>query len=110
MLNDQPLSRQSGMNPIVATLLINGLGPLVVYSQLSPHMSQIRALLCTALVPVVENVFTLTRHRRLDAFGVFVLVGLVLTGALVLAGGSPRLILIRESLLGGAFGLAMLAS
>jgi hypothetical protein len=66
--------------------------------------------MCTALLPLLENVYTVAHHRRLDVFGAFVLSGLVLTSALVLLGGSPRLILIRESLLGGAFGIAMLAS
>jgi intracellular septation protein A len=101
--------RQTG-NPIVLSLLINALGPLILYGQLRPHMSEVHALMCTALIPLVENMITLGRYRKLDAFGVFVLTGIVLTTTLVLLGGSPRLILIRESLLGAAFGIAMLVS
>jgi hypothetical protein len=35
VLNDQALPRQQGLHPVVATLLINGLGPFLVYSQLA---------------------------------------------------------------------------
>jgi intracellular septation protein A len=73
-------------------------------------MSVLHALLITALAPVLENVVALARHRRVDLFGVLVFLSLLLSGVVVLFGGSPRMILARESVLSGAFGLALLAS
>jgi intracellular septation protein A len=73
-------------------------------------MSEVHALMWTALIPMAESLFAIARFRKLDAFGLFVLSGIVLTSVLVLLGGSPRLILIRESLLGAAFGVTLLVS
>lgn len=92
------------------SLLLNGVAPLVLYSVLRPHMAATPALLLTALVPLIENVIAFARHRRFDAFGVLVFLSLASSAAVVLVGGSPRWILARESLLSGAFGLAMLLS
>jgi hypothetical protein len=95
---------------IMTTILINAVAPLVVFNQLRPHMSELHALMVAALLPLVENVIMLVRHRRLDAFGSFVLGGMALTGVLVALGGSPKLLLVRESLLGCGIGIAMLGS
>jgi hypothetical protein len=95
---------------VIPSLLLNAVAPFVVYSLLSAHMSTVHALMMTALVPFAENVFTLARHRRLDLFGFFVFLSLVLSSVIVLLGGSPRLILARESFLSAAFGLIMLLS
>lgn len=95
---------------VLPSLLLNAIAPLALFSLLRPHMSVTMALLLTALVPLGENVLALTRHRRFDAFGVLVFLSLAGSGAVVLLGGGPQWILARESLLSGAFGLAMLLS
>ena len=84
--------------------------PVVLYKLLQLLMSTLHALLIVAVVPSLDSAFNLVRHRRLDAFGVFVFVGLLLGAAIVAVGGSPRFILARESLLIGAMGLALVAS
>lgn len=95
---------------VVPSLLLNGVAPLVLYALLSPHMTTMHALMLTALVPLGEAIVALARHRRVDFFGAFVFLSLVLSCVMVLLGGSPRWILARESFLSAAFGLAMLLS
>jgi hypothetical protein len=95
---------------VIPGLAINGVLPVVLYALLSPHMTTVQALLITALAPLLENVVALARHRRLDMFGALVFLSLVLSSVVVLCGGSPRMILARESLLSGAFGLVLLVS
>ena len=92
------------------TLLLNFVLPVVLYKLLQPHMSTLHALLIVAVVPGLDSVYGLLRHRRLDAFGVFVFVGLLVGAAIVAVGGSPRFILARESLLIGAIGVVLVLS
>jgi hypothetical protein len=46
------------------------------------------------------------RHRRLDIFGIMMLIGLAAAVLAALLGGGQRLLLIRESFVTGALGLA----
>jgi hypothetical protein len=95
---------------IALSILLGGVAPLVVYSVLRPHTSELHALIVAAVAPLLENVLSLARKRTLDVFGAFVLGGIVISIVLVLTGGSPKLILIRESFLTGATGLVFLLS
>src|SRR2546421_3015578 len=95
---------------VVPSLLVNGVAPFLVYTLLHTHISQLHALMVTALVPLADGVVGLVRQRRINAFGALVFLSLVLSSLLVLVGGSPRLILVRESALSGVFGVAMLLS
>jgi intracellular septation protein A len=106
----QPDLRRGIWRQLRATLLLNVVVPVVLYKLLQPHMSTLHALLIVAVVPALDSAFNLLRYRRLDAFGAFVLVGLLLGAAIVALGGSPRFILARESLLIGAMGLALVGS
>lgn len=95
---------------VLPSLLINAVLPVVLYALLSPHMTTVHALLVTALAPLLENGLALARHRRVDVFGALVFLSLVLSSVVVLVGGSPRMILARESFLSGGFGLLLLVS
>jgi intracellular septation protein A len=106
----QPDLHQGIWRQLRVTLLLNVVVPVVLYKLLQPHMSTLHALLIVAVVPALDSAFNLVRYRRLDAFGAFVLVGLLLGAAIVAIGGSPRFILARESLLIGAMGLALVGS
>jgi hypothetical protein len=62
------------------------------------------------LPPAISNIITFVRKRHLDIIGIIVIAG---TGAgllLFLFGGSPRLLLIRESFITGVIGLLFLIS
>lgn len=95
---------------VIVTLLINGALPWLLYVWLSNYMSSLSALSIATIIPLVDTLYHLLRHRKLDAFGSLMLFTLVLTIAVVALGGSEKLLLIRESLITGAVGLAFLLS
>jgi hypothetical protein len=110
MLSHRPPIWRHLLHHVLPSLLVNGVAPFVVYTLLHPHMSQLHALMVAALVPLADSVVGLVRQRRINAFGALVFLSLVLSSLLVLVGGSPRLILVRESALSGVFGVLMLLS
>jgi hypothetical protein len=93
-------------------LLFTIVGTVAIYALLSPHFpsTSIVPLLLASLVPVSGNIISVVRHRRLDIFGLVMLIGLTISIIALLLGGSPRLLLIRESFTSGAIGLALLVS
>ncbi|MCM3267864.1 VC0807 family protein [Paenibacillus elgii] len=95
---------------VMFTLLINGLVPWGLYVWLSDYVSSIAALSIATLVPLIDNVVHLAKHRKLDAFGSLMLFTFLLTIALVLLGGDEKILLVRESLVTAAVGLAFLVS
>ena len=98
------------LHHVVPSLLVNGAAPFVVYTLLHTHLSELHALMITALVPLADGLVGLVRQRRINAFGALVFLSLALSSLLVLLGGSARLILVRESALSGVFGVLMLLS
>ncbi|WP_336776951.1 VC0807 family protein [Paenibacillus sp. MMO-58] len=95
---------------VIFTLLINGVVPWALYIWLSAYMSSIAALSIATLVPLVDNIVHLMKHRKLDAFGSLMLFTFLLTIILVLLGGSEKILLIRESLITASVGLVFIVS
>jgi hypothetical protein len=62
------------------------------------------------LPPALSNIVTFVRRRHLDIIGVIVIAGTAAGLLLFLLGGSPRLLLIRESFITGIIGLLFLIS
>ncbi len=90
--------------------LIDGLGSYLIYFLVRRHGTEFHALAWSMLPPALNNMWTLARKRHLDTFGVIVIAGLAAGLGLVLLGGSPRLLLVRDSLITGVLGLVFLAS
>ena len=67
-------------------------------------------LIGAAVPPVIWSLVELARFRRVDALSVIVLLGIVLSIGAMALGGSPRMLLLRESLVSGAVGVAFLLS
>jgi hypothetical protein len=95
---------------VAPSLLINAAGPLVLYVLLRPHLTELAALSAALLLPAGDGVITVVRHRQLNAFGMMVGISIVCSIALVAIGGNPRMLLLRESLMSGVFGIVMLLS
>ncbi|MDB4868002.1 MAG: hypothetical protein JWR03_2335 [Cohnella sp.] len=95
---------------VILTLLINGVVPWALYIWLSDYISSIAALSIATMVPLIDNVIHMAKHRKLDAFGSLMLFTFVLTIALVLMGGSEKILLVRESLITASVGLVFLGS
>lgn len=105
-----PSSARSVARGIVFTLVVNGLIPLLVYEILKGHVTNLMALSIATAIPMLENVVTLVRHRRIDVFGLFMLIAFLLGIAVLLMGGSEQLILLKESFVTAVMGVIFLGS
>ena len=106
----EPGQHAQTIRGLVWNALIDGLGSYIVYFVVHRHSTEFRAIVWSMLPPAVNNLWTLARKRHLDMFGVLVIAGLLAGLGLVLLGGSPRLLLVRDSLITGVIGVALLAS
>jgi hypothetical protein len=104
------ISRKEIIRGIVITLLINGAVPFVVYEVLRSHMSSIAALSIATVIPLIDNLFSFIKRRKMDVFAVFMLVSFLLGIIMMCIGGSERLLLIRESFVTGILGIIFLVS
>lgn len=95
---------------VILTLLLNGVVPWVLYVWLDHYMSSIAALSIATTVPLIENVIYLAKNRKLDAFGSLMLFTFLVTLAFVAAGGSEKILLVRESFITASVGLVFLGS
>lgn len=109
---------QSGSDPnqinrppvgnIVWGIVLNAVFPVILYKLSKRYYSpsEFTALVVAALFPIGKSGFELIYHRQLDPISILVLLGIVADSVALLFGGSPRLLLVRESLITGVFGLA----
>jgi hypothetical protein len=109
----QPSAQSPSIRAVVPSLVVDGLCPFLAYKLLTayvPGMTQILALGLGALFPAARGVLEIWRRRTLDIIGAIVLVGIGVSIVALLAGGSPRMFLIRESFVTGALGLVAFSS
>jgi len=86
-------------------------GPLVVFQVLRSHgASEVKALVLSGIFPALGVLYGVVRHRRIDAIGVLVLIGIAVGTILGLASGNARLVLVEGSVPTGIFGLVCLGS
>ena len=97
---------------VARTLVVDGLFPYLVYvlARRYTGVSEVTALGLSAVPPLISGAVGLAQRRRVDFIGGVVIVGIVVSLVAVFAGGSPQLILIRESFVTGALGLLALSS
>ena len=93
---------------IVWGIVLNAVFPVILYKLSKRYVSpsEFTALLVAALFPIGKTAFELVYHRQLDPLSILVLLGLGADSVALFFGGSPRLLLVRESLITGVFGLA----
>lgn len=94
----------------VLELAVNFLLPWLAYRFALPHLGETGALIASAVPPIVWSLIELVRFRRVDALSVMVVAGIMLSVGAMALGGSPRMLLLRESLVSGAVGVAFLLS
>jgi len=89
-------------------IILNAVFPVILYTLSKRYYSpsEFTALVVAALFPIGKSGFELIYHRQLDPISILVLLGIAADGVALLFGGSPRLLLVRESLITGVFGLA----
>lgn len=96
----------------LSDVALNAAIPLLLYRLTKRYVSasEVGALTMAALFPLGKSAWELVRRQRLNPIAAVVLLGILVSGGGVLLGGTPRLLLLRESLFTGAFGLACFGS
>jgi len=111
----QPAEEQRSrpeLGGIIWGIALNAIIPVVLY-KLSKHYlsaSEFTALIIATTFPLGKSIFDFTRRGQVDPISVVVLLGIAFNGVVLLLGGSPPLLLIRESLFTGAFGVLCFVS
>ena len=104
--------RDRALGGIVWGIVLNAIIPLLLYKlsrrYLSP--SEFIALVIATTFPLGKSIFDLARLGQVDPVSIVVLLGIATDGVALFLGGSPRLLLVRESLFTGAFGLSCFVS
>jgi len=97
---------------IVWGIILNAVIPVILYKLSLRYYthSEFTALVVAACFPLGKSAFELSRHRQADPISILVLLGITTDGVAILFGGSPRLLLVRESMFTGAFGFACFLS
>ena len=93
-------------------MALNALVPVVLYQLTKRYSSatELAALSVAALFPLVWSIADLIRVGALDPVAILSLASIGVSMLAVAVGGSPRLLLIRESFFTGAFGIACFVS
>lgn len=93
---------------IVWDIVLNAIIPVILYklSRRFVSPSQLTALLIATTFPLGKGIFDLAHRGQVDPISTVVLLGIAADGVAFFFGGSARLLLVRESLFTGAFGVA----
>ena len=100
------------MGGVMLDIGLNALIPFLLYRFSKRYISpsEFTALLMATAFPMIKSIFDVVRQGRLDPVSVMVLLGIGASALALSFGGGPRILLIRESLFTGVFGLACFAS
>lgn len=103
---------RAGFRGFLLDIALNAMIPLILYRLSKRYFSpsEFTALAVATTFPFGKSIFDVAKRRRLDPISVLVLLGIGASAVALLAGGSPRLLLMRESLFTGVFGLACVGS
>jgi hypothetical protein len=106
-----PVRNRNRFQALAMIAVFDIAGPVAAYSLLrSAGQSAVSALVLSGALPAVGVVAGLIRHRRVDAVGVLVLVGIAVGTILGLISGNPRIVLVEGSVPTAVFGLLCLGS
>ena len=114
-----PRSRRAAMRMLpgmlrrmLPMLILDGLGPLLLYLAVRPRFppGSPYPLGIAVFFPLLANVLGVARRRRLDTFGVLVVLSLCASLGVLLAGANQRMLLVTHNLVMPAMGVACLVS
>ena len=97
---------------IIYSIVINAIFPIIIFQVLKRYtsLSDFWALVISGVPPILDTIIGIARKGQVDIIAGIALLSIVVSIILIVFGGSPRLLLIRESYFTGAFGLAYLVS
>ncbi len=105
----QPTMRQA-FGSLRTSILINAVLPLVIYLLASPHMATLAVFALIAAPSILYGGYGWVRAHSIDPISIITLVLIVVAMLLALLVHDPRLFMVRDSALTGAFGLLCLLS
>jgi hypothetical protein len=91
-------------------LAVNFLLPWLTYRVARPHVDEAHAIMISAVPPIAWGLVTFARKRKVDAFSILSLGGIAFSLGVFALGGSPKVLLVRESFVSGAIGVVFLGS
>jgi len=93
-------------------LILDAIAPLVLYLAVRPRFPSGSPfpLAIAVFFPLLANVLSVARRRRLDTFGLLVVLSLCASLGVVIAGANQRTLLITRDLVMPAMGVACLVS
>lgn len=97
---------------VTYSIVVNAVFPFVIFQLLKSYtnLSDFWALVISGIPPMLDAIVGVVRKGRVDLIAGLSLLSIVVSIILILLGGSPRLLLIRESYYTAAFGLAYIVS
>lgn len=102
---------RSRLRALLPVAVFDIAGPLAVYWLLrAAGTAEVTALIVSGILPALGVAMGVIRHRRLDAIGSLVLVGIIAGTVVGLTTHSARLVLMEGSVPTAVFGLACLGS
>lgn len=106
------LKRKSPIQSILISLLVNAILPYVIYTLLKKYTTtpDIIALALTGVPSLLDSLVGIIIRRRIDTLAAIVLFGIAISIGTVALGGSPKLLLVRESFLTSISGVVLLLS
>ncbi|MDD7373426.1 MAG: hypothetical protein PUG61_06395 [Sarcina ventriculi] len=95
---------------IIISILINAILPLITYKILINHIPSITALIISTTIPIIDNIYHITKEKKIDIFASLIILGFIVGIISMLFGGSQKLLLIRQSYITAVIGILFLTS
>lgn len=94
------------MRGLVRSIVLNAFIPYLLYTLSKKYLSnsELEALSIASLFPIFDSIVDFVRHRRFDLIAIITLLSIGVSIIAIFFGGSPKLLLIRESFFTGALG------
>lgn len=89
---------------------VNIAAPALIFGLAHGAWGDVRALIASSVPPLLWSVIGFVRDRRIDAIALLAIAGVALSLLLLIGGGSPRLLVLREKMVTLLIGLAFLGS
>ena len=93
-------------------IALNAIIPVACYylSKAYISRSELTALVMATTFPILKSIYDLACGHEINPVAILVVLGIVTSIGALFINGDPRVLLVRESLFTGSFGLACLAS
>lgn len=108
----QRLNKGATIRGVLVSLAINTIPSFLLFEvcKLIFHTSDMTALLISSIPVIIYSLASIVRQKHIDLFSGFMIVVIAVGIGILLLGGSPRLYLLRESLISIVIGAAYLVS